>query len=57
MGGFYWHRSGGKPAKTVGLVLMIAGIILLLVSVPSWMWASVLGILLTSIGFLVWRFL
>jgi len=24
--------------------------------VPSWLWASVLGILLISIGYLIWRF-
>jgi len=55
MGRYYGYR-GGRGPRTVGLVLMVTGAILLLVSVPSWMWASVLGILMISTGFLIWRF-
>ena len=57
MGRFCMRRGGGgKAAKTIGLALMATGLVLLLVSVPSWMWASILGMLLISIGFLIWRF-
>ena len=57
MGRFYAFGGGGnRGARTVGLVLMLSGVVVLLVSVPSWLWASVLGILLISIGFLIWRF-
>ena len=35
---------------------MAAGLLILLLSVPSWLWASLVGILLVSVGFLVWRF-
>ena len=52
-------RYGGgqnRTARVIGLVLMALGLLLLLFSIPSWMWASVLGILLISIGFLIWRF-
>lgn len=48
--------NGGRMPKIIGLTLMIAGVILLLVSVPCWMWASILGILMISVGFLIWRF-
>ena len=33
-----------------------AGVLVLLLSIPSWLWATLLGILLTSVGFLIWRF-
>jgi len=57
MGRFYAFGSGGnRGVRTVGAVLMLVGAVLLLVSVPSWLWASVLGILLISIGYLIWRF-
>ena len=35
---------------------MLVGVILLLCSLPSWLWMSVLAILLISAGFLLWRF-
>ena len=50
--------GGGRnrSARIAGIVLMALGLLILLFSIPSWMWVSVLGILLISIGFLVWRF-
>lgn len=48
--------KGNRSTKIIGLVLMAAGVLILLLSVPSWLWASVLGVLLVSIGFLIWRF-
>lgn len=58
MGGLCNFRGGRNPAARIfGLVLMILGLILLLFSIPSWLWVSVLGMLLISIGFLIWRFL
>lgn len=56
MGKFCIGGSGNRSSKIIGLVLMAAGFIILLLSVPSWLWASILGILLVSIGFLIWRF-
>lgn len=49
-------KGGNRTARTIGLVLMAAGLLILLLSVPSWLWASLVGILLVSVGFLVWRF-
>ncbi len=52
-------RRGGQRSgvsKWFGLGLMLVGVILLLCSLPSWLWMSVLAILLISAGFLLWRF-
>ena len=52
-------RRGGQRSgvsRWFGLGLMVVGIILLLCSLPSWLWMSVLAILLISAGFLLWRF-
>ena len=48
------QRSG--VSRWFGLGLMVVGVILLLCSLPSWLWMSVLAILLISAGFLLWRF-
>lgn len=53
------NRSGGsnnRISKAFGVVLMVIGAILLLVSLPGWLWVSALAILLISAGFLLWRF-
>lgn len=57
MGRCYGFRGGGsRRTRIVGIVLMAAGVLVLLLSIPSWLWATLLGILLTSVGFLIWRF-
>ena len=57
MGRCYGFRGGGsRGMRIVGIVLMAAGVLVLLLSIPSWLWATLLGILLTSVGFLIWRF-
>jgi hypothetical protein len=48
--------SGGRWTKTVGCALMAAGLIVLLVTLPGWMWATITGIAIISVGFLLWRF-
>ena len=55
MGRFCFY-GGGRGIRTLGLVLMAAGFLILLLSVPSWMWASIAGVVLISVGFLFWRF-
>ena len=52
-------RRGGQRSgvsRWFGLGLMVVGVILLLCSLPGWLWMSVLAILLISAGFLLWRF-
>ena len=48
--------SGISRSRTLGLIVMAVGVLVLLFFVPYWVWTSVLAILLISIGFLVWRF-
>lgn len=58
MGKICVGKSGGGRggSKTIGIVLMAVGALVLLLFVPYWVWTSVLAILLISIGFLIWRF-
>ena len=49
-------RGRNRYAKPVGIALMLAGVLLLMICVPYWLWTSVLSILLISVGFLLWRF-
>ena len=51
-----WCRGGNAGSKTLGIVLMAIGVLVLLLFVPYWVWTSVLAVLLISIGFLIWRF-
>ncbi|MBQ9952575.1 MAG: hypothetical protein IJO98_10650 [Clostridia bacterium] len=54
--GRYCFYGGGKWTKTAGCALMAAGLIVLLVTLPGWMWATITGIAIISVGFLLWRF-
>ena len=47
----------GSRARTAGGILMLAGTILLILSLPSWFWFTGLGLLLVGVGYLLWRFL
>ena len=55
MGG-YRFSGRNRLAQIVGIVLMAAGLLLVLISLPGWMWCTLLGVLLISIGYLIWRF-
>ena len=50
--------SGACPilGKIVGGFLIIAGAIVILVSVPKWFWTGLLGVILIVGGFLIWRY-
>ena len=39
-----------------GAVLMLVGALMFLIFVPRWVWTSALGVVLISVGFLLWRF-
>jgi len=64
-----WQRGGGRMnvcepkvkknnvlVKAAGIILMIAGILVILFCVPMWFWSMLLGAALAAIGFLIWRF-
>ena len=48
--------GGNSRSRIIGIVLMVLGVLALLLFVPTWVWTSVLAVLLISIGFLIWRF-
>ncbi|MBR1559638.1 MAG: hypothetical protein IJ646_05285 [Clostridia bacterium] len=50
------RRRRTNPAKVAGVVLMVAGGLMLLIFVPRWVWMGALSILCVSVGFLLWRF-
>ena len=56
MGRFCGYQSGGGGTRACGIVLMVVGTLVFLIFVPRWVWLSALGIVLISVGFLLWRF-
>lgn len=50
------RRQGPNVARTVGVAMMAAGLLMLLIFVPRWVWTGALAIVLISVGFLLWRF-
>ena len=50
------YKSTGGGTRVAGAVLMIVGALMFLIFVPRWVWTSALGIVLISVGFLLWRF-
>ena len=52
----YKHRSGGSGTRVAGILLMLIGALMFLIFVPRWVWTSALGVVLISVGFLLWRF-
>ena len=56
MGRFCSDKGRGGGSRVVGIILMIVGALMFLIFVPRWVWTSALGIIFTSIGFLLWRF-
>jgi len=50
--------AGACPilGKVLGGLLILAGLIVILISVPGWFWTVFIGILLIVAGFLIWRY-
>ena len=50
--------AGACPilGKILGGFLILAGLIVILISVPGWFWTVLLGILLIVAGILIWRY-
>ena len=56
MGRFCGSGRSGGGSKAVGIALMVVGALMFLIFVPRWVWTSALGVVLISVGFLIWRF-
>lgn len=52
----YRYKASGSGTRTAGIVLMVVGVLMFLIFVPRWVWTAALGIVLISVGFLLWRF-
>ena len=52
----YSYKSSASGTRVAGVVLMVIGALMFLIFVPRWVWTSALGIVLISVGFLLWRF-
>ena len=48
--------GGVGGAKLAGAALMVVGGLVFLIFVPRWVWTSALGVILISLGFVLWRF-
>ena len=46
----------GRGRQALGVILMVTGALIFLIFVPRWVWAGALGVVLISVGFLLWRF-
>lgn len=47
--------QSGTTVKTIGIVLMVVGGLILLISVPIKFWFALVGLLLLVFGFILWR--
>lgn len=50
------RKNNAVVVKIVGIVLMLAGLLVILFCVPLWFWTMLLGVALAAGGFLLWRF-
>ena len=50
------RRRGPNVTKIAGIILMVAGGLMLLIFVPRWVWTGALAVVMISVGFLLWRF-
>ena len=54
--GYKGTSNGPGGTRVAGVVLMAVGLLMFLIFVPRWVWTSALGVVLISVGFLLWRF-
>lgn len=46
-------RTGRRGLQMAGIALLVAGGVVLLLSIPAWAWAALLGMLLTAAGLIL----
>lgn len=49
-------RCCGPRGKFAGILLMLAGLVLMMLIVPYWAWAGIICIVMILGGFIFWRF-
>ena len=50
----FW--GGGQPVGCWGIALVAIGLILLILSLPYWLWMALVGVILIVVGLFVLRF-
>ena len=50
-----YPSKGGKITRIIGIVLIVAGVILIILCVPLWAWLSLIGAALMIVGLLLLR--
>ena len=50
-----YPSNGGKITRIIGIVLIVAGVILIILCVPLWAWLSLIGAALMIVGLLLLR--
>ena len=50
-----YPSKGGKITRIIGIVLIVAGVILIILCVPLWAWLSLIGAALMIVGLLPLR--
>ena len=50
-----YPSKGGKITRIIGIVLIVAGVILIILCVPLWAWLSLIGSALMIVGLLLLR--
>lgn len=50
-----YPSKGGKITRIIGIVLIVAGVILIILCVPLWAWLSLIGAALIIAGLLLLR--
>ena len=50
-----YPSKGGKITRFIGIVLIVAGVILIVLCVPLWAWLSLIGAALMIVGLLLLR--
>ena len=52
---FRSNRSLCK-SRVCGMLLMLAGLVIMMIIVPRWAWAGIICVALMIVGFILWKF-
>ena len=50
-----YPSKGGRITRIIGIVLIVAGVVLIILCVPLWAWLSLIGAALMIVGLLLLR--
>ncbi len=48
--------GGSRPTGCWGVGFMVAGLLLLILALPGWLWMALIGLVLIAVGFFLLRF-